>query len=75
MNDLYDPSKIRIPKTNADFWLALLRVRDHHIAEACDAYVEQIRQTGGLDDNHVWKAWLLLDLWLDQAFDEWRIAK
>lgn len=61
--DLYDPAKIEIPKTNKEFWLALLRVRNHYIAEACFHHANS-----RYNEDHIWHTWLLLDHWLDKAF-------
>jgi hypothetical protein len=75
MKDFYDPSLIENPKTTAEFWLALLRVRNQYLAEAAKDHARKFEQTGEWDENHVWQAWLRLDFWLDQAFAEWRLAK
>jgi hypothetical protein len=75
IRDAYDPSKIEIPKTNAEFWLALLRVRNQYLAEAGRQHAKIFATTGEFDDNHVWHTWLYLDYWLDKAFAEWRLSK
>ena len=75
MKELYDPSKIVIPKTNTEFWLALLRVRNQYLTEAAKGHARQFEITGEWDDDHVWHTWLRLDFWLDQAFEAWRMAK
>ncbi len=73
--EVYDPKKIVIPKTNAEFWLALLRAEQRHLSEACRDFGTQLQTTGDWDHNHIWHTWLYLDFWLDQAFQEWRLAK
>ncbi len=69
--NIYDPEKIEIPKTDPDFWLALLRVRNHSFSDACDDYAKLHRNRR----DHIWFTWLQLDFYLDKAFYEWRMAK
>jgi len=71
LKELYDPSKIEIPETDAEFWLALLRVRNQYLSEAATDWA---KQGGSMFDDHVWHTWLLLDYWVDKAFYHWHIA-
>lgn len=70
LKELYDPSKIEIPETDAEFWLALLRVRNQYLSEAG---ADWAKHSGSMIDDHVWHTWRVLESWLDQAFYHWRI--
>jgi hypothetical protein len=66
-NDVYDTSKISCPETDREFWLALLRVKNHYITEAAYSHMQLTRKTGRSDSNHIWFTWLELKSWLDIA--------
>ena len=66
-NDVYDTKKIICPQTDPEFWLALLRVKDHYITEAAYSFMQHARKTGRSDSNHIWFTWLELKSWLDIA--------
>ncbi len=71
MKDLYDPSTIKIPETNNEFWLALLRARNYHLPEAQRVLAKTIETTGRWDETHIATTWHFLDNWLNKAFARW----
>ena len=57
-----------MPETTPEFWIALMRVRNHYLTEAAADRLEQFNATGKWDFTHVSATWHFLDNWLHQAF-------
>lgn len=71
----YDREKIDIPETDADFWLALMRVRDHYATAAADHLANAVAKTGRYSPDHIWFMWLVLNSYLTKAFHRCQTEK